>query len=295
VVPVDRVAPVRENRGEGAGCRTPSRSTYVPRAARCGCAAASDSRQHRGAARVRALEHLDPLGLCPLPEAVGEETAERRPLRVVVAVRGVSDLEPREEYGVELRFECADGHVLAVGRLVDRVERCPAVEQPFGTPLVDRSAGQHAGEHRREMGRPVHDRGIDHLSPTARTSLEQRRQHTDHQVRRPATEVPQQIRRELRPVGNLAQPVQCSGDRDVVEVVPRCLRELAVLAPPGDPGVDQPRVPGQAVVRTETEPLHRTGAHALDQHVGALRDEFAAPPRPRLAASGPWPRSAVPG
>ena len=70
-------------------------------------------------------------------------------------------------------------------------------------------------------------------------------------------------------------------ERDVVDVVARGLRHRAVLAPAGHAAVDELRVPGEAVVGTEPEPLGDAGAVALDQRVGLL-DE----PQHRLDAVG---------
>ena len=59
------------------------------------------------------------------------------------------------------------------------------------------------------------------------------------------------------------------------------LGQRAVLAPAGHAGVDEPRVPGHALVGSDPEPLGDTGAVRLDQDVGAL-DETEH----RVASSG---------
>ena len=100
--------------------------------------------------------------------------------------------------------------------------------------------------------------------------LEQRGEDADHEVRRAAAEVADQVGRELRLLLDLAEPVQGAGDRDVVHVVAGGVRPRAVLAPAGHPAVDQPRVAGVAVLGPEPEPLGHPRPHPLDQHVGAL-------------------------
>ena len=103
--------------------------------------------------------------------------------------------------------------------------------------------------------------------------LEERGEDADDEVRRPAAEVADEVAREVRPAGVLAEAVEDAGDRDVVHVVAGGLGQRAVLAPAGHPAVDQPRVAGQALVGADAEPLGDAGAHALDEHVG-LRDEL---------------------
>ena len=98
--------------------------------------------------------------------------------------------------------------------------------------------------------------------------LEQRGEDADHEVRRAAAEVADQVGREVRAALVLAEAVEGAGDRDVVHVVPGGLGERAVLAPAGHPAVDQARVDRVAVLGAEAEPLGDAGAHALDEHVG---------------------------
>ncbi len=100
--------------------------------------------------------------------------------------------------------------------------------------------------------------------------LEQRREHADHEVRRPAAEVAEQVRGEVRTRPVLAEAEQRAGDRDVVHVVARGVRQRAGLAPPGHPREHQPLVAGVAHVGSEAEPLGGARAHPLDQHVGPL-------------------------
>ena len=128
-------------------------------------------------------------------------------------------------------------------------------------------AGEHPRAHGVQVRGAVDDRRVDHLSLAAEPGLEQRGENADDEVRRPATEVADQVGREVRPRLVLAHPEQGAGDRDVVHVVPGRLRERSALAPPGHPAVDQARVAGRTLVGTDTEPLGGARPHPLDQDV----------------------------
>ncbi len=71
--------------------------------------------------------------------------------------------------------------------------------------------------------------------------------------------------------------VDRAGECDVVEVVPRGLRERPGLAPSGHAPVDQTRVAFEAYVGPKAEALHHTGPEAFDQRVG-LRDQLQHEP-----------------
>ena len=64
--------------------------------------------------------------------------------------------------------------------------------------------------------------------------------------------------------------MQRAGQRDVVDVVARGLGQGTVLAPTSNAAEDEARVAGEALVRTEAEPLHDAGTKPLDQRVGLL-------------------------
>jgi hypothetical protein len=67
-----------------------------------------------------------------------------------------------------------------------------------------------------------------------------------------------------------AQRVERSGQRHVVDVVAGGLRVPPVLAPAGNPGVDQAGVAPQARVGPEAEPFGGAGPEPLDEHVGPV-------------------------
>ena len=129
-----------------------------------------------------------------------------------------------------------------------------------------------AGAHRVQVGRAVDDRRVDDLALAAEPGLEEGGEDADDEVRRAATEVADQVGREVRSRLVLAHPEQGAGDGDVVHVVAGRLRQRPALPPPGHPAVDQPRVARQALLGTEPEAFRRARAHALDQHV-RLGDE----------------------
>ena len=225
-----------------------------------------EDRRHAG---VGTVEDRAPLVAGPRLEARGDQGPEVVELvELELAGRLVLDAEQLDELGEELRLQRADGHVLAVGGLVDVVERRATVEQVAGPALVEGSGGEERGEHDVEVCGAVDDRGVDHLPLSRHLALEQCGQDADDEVRRSAAEVADQVRGELRLLLHLAQAVQSAGDRDVVHVVAGGLAPRAVLAPAGHPAVDQPRVAGVADVGADAEPLGDARTHALDQDVG---------------------------
>src|SRR5262245_56325627 len=61
-----------------------------------------------------------------------------------------------------------------------------------------------------------------------------------------------------------------TGERDVIEVVPGGLREWALLAPAGDPSIDEARIACETILGAEPEPLGHPWTKPFDQRVGAL-------------------------
>ena len=260
---------VREKRGAGAGWVTPSCSTKVPRAARCGWAGASargttgatqasvPSKTSAHSACVRSLNRLIRAPRMVAWLAGSSRSGSSTPMRSTSAAQNCGS-------------SAADAHVPAVGGLVDVVPGRAAVEQPRAAGAGVEAEGGEGRGHRVEVGRAVDDRGVDDLAPTARARLEERGEDADDEVGRAAAEVAEQVAREVRPVAVLAEAVERAGDPDVVHVVARGLAPRPVLAPARHPADDQPFVAGVAGVRPEPEPLHRARPHPLDEHVGAL-------------------------
>ena len=57
---------------------------------------------------------------------------------------------------------------------------------------------------------------------------------------------------------------------DVVDVMPRRLRQRAVLAPAGHAAVDQLRVRGEARFGPDAEPFHHARSKAFDERIGTF-------------------------
>jgi hypothetical protein len=123
-------AGVRENRGAGAACSTPWADVTVERARRCSFRAAS-AQVSTGVTHASVpREDGGPRVAGPAREPVGEDRAHLgvRPVVELVGHLVGRQAEAVEQLREELRFDRADGHVLAVGCLVRAVERCAAVE-----------------------------------------------------------------------------------------------------------------------------------------------------------------------
>ena len=64
--------------------------------------------------------------------------------------------------------------------------------------------------------------------------------------------------------------VQRSRQRDVINIVPRCVRQGSGLTPTRLACVNQLLVTRETLIRTKTQPLHDPGTKALYQHIGAF-------------------------
>ena len=132
----DSVAPVRENRGAGCGCISPSCSTKVCRALRCGCSGASlTGITPATQASVPSNSSTHSAWVFCLNVSVSRVAQLVVPVQVGLPGRGVLEAEHADQRGVELRLQGADRQVLAVRGLVDVVEGHPAVEE-VGAALV---------------------------------------------------------------------------------------------------------------------------------------------------------------
>ncbi len=100
----------------------------------------------------------------------------------------------------------------------------------------------------------------------------QRGEDAEGQQHRAAAEVTHVVERRHRRLARTADGVQRAADRDVVDVVARCVGERAVLAPAGHAAVDQARVARMAFGGSEAQALHHAGAETFDEHVG-FRDD----------------------
>ena len=121
-----------------------------------------------------------------------------------------------------------------------------------------------------ERGGAIDHRGIDGLSLSGLTRFVQSRDDAEREVEGAAAVVADQVERRRRWPAAAADGVQRSGERDVVEIVACRSRERSFLTPSGDPAVDESRIPGRAILRTEPEAFRHAGAEPLDERVGPL-------------------------
>ena len=144
---------VREKRGAGAGCTTPSTSTKVRRYRFCACSGASE-RLSTGAAHEAGRHQLiHPLGARLLSEPGGHHFAMGCPGRGIVAGLGHVDTEAGAQFGVELRLNGTHREMLAVGGLVGPVEMGTAIDDVGLAPVPPFSLGQQAVDRRQQAGR----------------------------------------------------------------------------------------------------------------------------------------------
>lgn len=123
--------------------------------------------EHGQAASVGAIEDLLPLASRLGPEGRLEDGPHLGPDGAVPARRlvpapalVVGEPEARDEDGVELRLERADGHVLAVARLVGVVEGTAAVELVLAARTVARRRLERETRVRGEIAGAVHCRAL---------------------------------------------------------------------------------------------------------------------------------------
>ncbi len=229
-------------------------------------------RQHGGAAGVGAVEDRRPLLAGAGLELLGEQLAQLI-LSIRVELLGQTlriDLEALQELRVELRFDAAHGHVLAVGGLVGVVEGHAGVEQVGAALIGPQAHALHAPDHVRQGQRAVDHGGVDDLSLPRALPFHQRGQHAEHQEHRAAAEVADHIQGRHRPLAPVADRVQHAGQRDVVDIVPGAIGQRAVLAPAGHAPVDEARIAFQRDVRAQAHALGHARTEALEQHVGLL-------------------------
>ena len=198
---------------------------------------------------------------------------QQRPGRGPVAVghAGQVEIEHAHELGPEPVLERRDRHVPAVGAPIGAVIRGAAVEQVGAALLAPPARGEQPVREGEQRADAVHHRRVDHLPAPARGPLHERGEHPHQQEHAAAAVVAHEVERGHGVAARGADGGQRPGQREVVEVVAGAGGERSVLAPAGHAGVDEPRVAGRAGVGPEAQPLRHTGAEALDEHVGHLR------------------------
>ena len=186
---------------------------------------------------------------------------------------GVGDPEQLHQQGIKLRLDRADGNVLAVGAGIGVVEMCGAVEQVVAALVAPHVLRMHAVHHGRQQRGAVGHRGVHHLALARRFGLEQRAHQTKAQQHAAAAEVADVVQRHRRFFTAWADGVQRAGQCDVVDVVPRRVRQWAGLAPTRHAAVNQARIECQTSLWAQAQTLHHTGAKTFDQGV-RFGDDF---------------------
>ena len=213
-----RGAGVSLNRGAGRGCMTPPTSWNVPRAALWGCAAPRPCRgpaRRRPRCRGRSCSHWGACGCGTRPRGARGAPATRRGR----TGRRVDVVEPHplEHRRVELGLEPADRDV-AVGGLVDGVERHAAVEQIRLALERPRAGAVEPVDEGHQQRGPVGHRGVDDLSDPGGPGLQDAGEHADGEQHPAAAEVADEVQRHGGPLRPARSP-QGAGQRDVGDVV----------------------------------------------------------------------------
>ena len=138
---------------------------------------------------------------------------------------------------------------------------------PNVAPDAERLEAPH---HRHEDRGAVDHRGVDDLTLTRPTGLDERARDAERHEHPAATEVTDDVDRRRRLRARATEVRERATERDVVDVVTRGLRVRTVLAPAGHAPVDELRVPGEAGVRSDAEPLGDARPEPLDERVGLL-------------------------
>ena len=227
--------------------------------------------EHGGEAGIAAFQQLAPLLARARAEHVGQAQLEQGPacgvqLRVEQRVLYAAALA---QLGVELRLDGAYGDVFAVGAGIGVIEVRAAVQQVLSALVAPLALGLEAVHEGRQQGRAIGHGRIDDLAPAAAPGLVQGGQQAHGQQHAAAAEVAHIVERRHGRLARAADGVQGAGDGDVVDVMPRRMRQRPVLAPARHAAVDQARVARQAGLGAQAQALHHAGPKALDQQIGA--------------------------
>ena len=258
-------AAVRENRGAGAGCTTPSTVTNVPRARLCGWFGASASPRTGDAAGLGCDELGFPFGSGLLPEPRRHRVAVCGPGLGGVLLRN-GDAETLAQLRVELWLHRPDREVLTVGGLVRAVVVRGAVEHVGVPAVLPATFREQAVEDRHQRGGTVEHRDVDDLPDARAACVDDAAQEPDREQHAAAAVVADQVeRRDRRLFG--PDRVQGTRERQVVDVVPGHLGVRTILAPAGHPRVHETRSAVEQVGGPDPEAFGRTGPVHVDERV----------------------------
>ena len=111
--------------------------------------------------------------------------------------------------------------------------------------------------------------GVDDLPLARGLGLVERREHPEAQQHAPAAKIGHQVHGNGRRSARLPHGVKGARQGQVVDVVTGDLGQGALLAPAGDPSVDQGRVAGLADLGSQAQALHDPGPKSLDEDLSA--------------------------
>ncbi|CKV49682.1 Uncharacterised protein [Mycobacterium tuberculosis] len=152
-------------------------------------------RQHRRNTCVSAGENPRPLVAGSAGKSLGEDVIHLRVAGHIELSRHVSgrQAEPAQQRREELRLDCPNGHVLAVGRFVAAVERGAAVEQERFALVAQAANPLHGPHHLRQHANPVDHRSIDDLTHTRTFPFVEGHHNAQQHQHRAAAEVGNQV------------------------------------------------------------------------------------------------------
>ena len=143
-----------------------------------------------------------------------------------------------------------------------------AVVDVRATVVAPHPGSLKAPVHRGKQRRAFCHGGVDHLAATGFLGFVQGAHDAEGQQHAAAAEVADRVHGRQRRFARLAYRMQHSGQRNVIDVVARRLRQGAVLAPAGHAAIDQSGVASKAGVRSQSQTFHNAGTEAFEQDIG---------------------------
>ena len=140
----------------------------------------------------------------------------------------------------------------------------------IGAPRSPETVGGRQIERVEDHRNAIHHGHVDHLTASASRSLHQRRRHAHREHQSTTGEVAHEVDGHRGWLTLVADGVQRSRQRDVVDVVTGRLGEWSVLSPTGHAREQQSFVTGQQNVRPDAQTFADPGTEWIDQHVGSL-------------------------
>ena len=135
----------------------------------------------------------------------------------------------------------------------------------------------HPVDHAHQRGGAIGHGAIDDLAIRAVLYREQRRDHAEGQHHPAPAEIADHVDRRRRFLTLASEMRECTGERDVIDIVPGGMGVGAGLSPAGHAAVDQLGIVAVQFIRAKAKALHDAGAEPLDNAVRAgaeLAGEF---------------------